>query len=103
MTTTNHDVSDLIDDCAYHAYQEDIFKDLHPDFLETYQHENTESLQDDSSAAPTQAPRAPRQVSNKEPDFGLLRPLFGWLSPDIIKSTFSSTILSMAVFLLVRC
>ena len=33
----------------------------------------------------------PREVSKKDPDFTSLRPLFGWLSADIIKETFKMT------------
>jgi hypothetical protein len=32
-----------------------------------------------------------REVRTKEPDYAALRPLFGWLSVDIIKQTFAAT------------
>jgi hypothetical protein len=37
------------------------------------------------------APSTPRHTTSKERDWNLLRPLFGWLSADIIKDTFSKT------------
>jgi hypothetical protein len=32
-----------------------------------------------------------REVNTKEPDYGALRPFFGWLPTDVIKRTFAAT------------
>ena len=92
QTVPYEGIDDLIDRCAYSAYHTSIFKDFPPDVIENYQHENfVDSYDDSHDETTTTACSSPRQTSKKEPDFALLRPLFGWLSADIIKSTFSST------------
>ena len=85
-------IDDTVDQCAYYAYQENVFHDIPHNIRETYKSESTDIiLNDDSSDTPTIAPKTQRHIANKEPDYGLLRPLFGWLSTDIIKNTFALT------------
>ena len=82
------DIDDIIDQYVYSQVYQGCTRDVH-------QHEHADKQVDAEDDDPMDVPdltsRASRQVSSKEPDFNLLRPLFGWLSPDIIKSTFSST------------
>ena len=82
------DIDDIIDRYVYSQEYQGGTRDVH-------QHEHADTQfdveDDDPMDVPDLTSRAPRQVSSKEPDFNLLRPLFGWLSPDITKSTFSST------------
>ena len=57
------------------------------------EHDVTVPGDDEFSAdeATMETTSTPRSVTKKDPDFKSLRPLFGWLSPDIIKETFSMT------------
>ena len=83
------EVDDTIDQCIVSAHQHEnvAVEELQPQNAEIPHHDEPESDDEDV----LNVSNDPREISKKEPDYALLRPLFGWLSVDIIKSTFSAT------------
>ena len=93
---------DLIDQCVLHSHQ----SSPRPNVMEIHElecldndqatYDNIECLDkakahyDKSSVLPPST-RGPTTIHKKDPDFSLLRPFFGWLSPDIIRKTFQHT------------
>lgn len=76
-------MDDVIDQCVFHAHVSRI-----ADTIAIYDvHEHEIDGEDDNTAlrAPTIVPKT---TTKRESDYASIRPLFGWLSPDIIKKTF---------------
>ena len=86
---TSDDIDDVIDRCVYHT-QVTAHK---PIVYAAYEHEIDNTDDDDAFFDPDmfEVKLDPRTVAHKPPDYSLLRPFFGWLSPDIIKETFQHT------------
>ena len=93
------EIEDIIDQCVHHAHSAPFeafmhsvtFYDAqdHVTFYETQEHETTDS--DDTAHGEPPPSSMPRYVKTKDPDYGSLRPFFGWLSADIIAKTFKHT------------
>ena len=89
-------IDSTADQCVYHSHFHCLrhtLGDCDADFLEAHQTEQDDPLhdldpQDDPPTNPATMPRVSRQ---KEPDFNLLRPMFGWLPTTIIKKTIENT------------
>jgi Reverse transcriptase (RNA-dependent DNA polymerase) len=78
----NEDIDHLIDQCISHVHGTSTTDQTI--FYDTYQNEITNN--NDSSLK-----IEPKIISSKTPDFAKLRPLFGWLSSEIIEKTFKHT------------
>jgi hypothetical protein len=82
------DLEDIIDQCLYHAQSStspivtDIFYDAHQ-----HETESEDFFEPDHCTLQID----PRTVAYRPPDYSLLRPLFGWLSSDVIRQTFTHT------------
>jgi hypothetical protein len=75
---------DVIDPCIFVTHSSSIYEFDNTLFYDTY---NTEILD-----APTSSQTlTPKTTVKREPDFQKLRPLFRWLSTDLIQKTFEYT------------
>ena len=80
-----HTVDDVIDQCVLNSQ-------LSFGIADTHFYDANETEVQSSDNVPKDPPFiVPKVVSKKLPDFQKLRPFFGWISPDIIKSTFEHT------------
>jgi hypothetical protein len=76
---------DVIDQCIYATHMSTTITDQEGNtFYDAYQHSITEA------PTPTQV-ITPKTTVKRSPDFQLLCPFFGWMSPDIIQKTFEHT------------
>lgn len=89
------DMEDIIDQCVYHASisagSDPIFYDAHEYFINDHGLEDDAADDDEEEHLPPALPPEPRVVSSRTPEYEKLRPLFGWLSADIIQKTFQHT------------
>ena len=91
LRQSGDDLQDVIDQCVYDAHSHDTSE---PIFYDAHDHDVTtpeDEEDDDQEDAPPAMPPEPRQTLSKPPDYSKLRPLFGWLSPDLIQKTFEHT------------
>lgn len=82
-----HSLEDIIDQCVFQAsdsFHEDIT------FYDALEHEQMVH-EDPAEDLPRVTLPQPKTTTTKSPDWTQLRPLFGWLSPDIIQKTFEHT------------
>ena len=90
---TTDDIDDVIGRCIYHSQvtRPPQFYDAFE--TETNDNKNDDDDDDDAFFDPDQfhVKLDPRTIAYKPPDYNILRPLFGWLSTDIIKQTFEHT------------
>ena len=77
-------IEDVIDQCVYYSHAPEVDNLV---FYDAHEHE-IDGDADEANSVPTIIPRV---TTKREPDYASLRPLFGWLSPDIIKKTFENT------------
>ena len=77
--------ANVIDQCIYATHASTTITDQEGNtFYDAHQHDITE--------APTSTQViTPKTTVKRSPDFQLLRPLFGWMSADIIQKTFEHT------------
>ena len=83
-----------IDHCVYHAHQHpssDFCETPEPtsDFYDAHEHE-MDHRDDTVGEPPPTSPQSPN-ITHKEPNYDSLRPMFGWLSPQVIKKTLQNT------------
>jgi hypothetical protein len=77
-------MDDVVDRCIYYTHIHDLSDDLL--FYDTHQQEPEEW--EDVLQSPCIVSKT---ITNHDPDYHMLRPLFGWLASDIIKHTFENT------------
>lgn len=87
-------MDDIIDQCVYSAHKHEFQPweysyDDQQSYFSAYAHES--DIRDDQAEQPQQSNKEPRTSTTRETDYGKLRPMFGWLSADIIKKTFQAT------------
>jgi hypothetical protein len=77
-------IADIIDQCIYFTHSSPSTYEIEDAlFYDTYEAEILD--------APTSSQTlTPKQAVKRDPDFPSLRPLFGWLSTDLIQKTFKS-------------
>jgi hypothetical protein len=80
-------INNVIDQCVFHAHSHGVQDDI-VFFYDAHEHEIDGDDDDTTTAAPIIIPKF---THKRNPDYASLRPLFGWLSPDIIKKTFENT------------
>jgi hypothetical protein len=78
-------IDDVIDQCVLDAQTSQVLHD--PVFYDA--HETELAILEGIPPAPI--PSGPKVISKRDPDYNQLHPLFGWISPDIIKKTFEHT------------
>jgi len=85
------DIQDIVDHCVSYTSVQSASTD--PIFYDAHDHEQASAAQnsDTEGGDMNDLPAEPRVVTTKTPDFSTLRPLFGWLSVDIIQKTFEHT------------
>jgi hypothetical protein len=84
-------LDDVVDRCVYDA-QFHLASD--PVFYDAHEHESDvppDPPDDDDNDDPITVASPPRVTSASDRDYAKLRPLFGWLSTDVIKETFART------------
>jgi hypothetical protein len=86
---SSNDIEDVIDQCVYDAQYSQVTSDEPNIFYDAHEHLIDDHEEFDPDTFHVQLD--PRKLNHKPPDYSLLRPFFGWLSPDIIKDTFQHT------------
>ena len=89
ISSDTNDIDNVIDHCVYDAHGPSAHTSEHIIFYDAYEHQIDDAEHFDPETFSLKLD--PRTVAHKPPDFSLLRPFFGWLSPDIIKQTFAHT------------
>jgi hypothetical protein len=79
-------LDDVIDQCVLDAQTSQVLHETV--FCDALESETAMPTPEDSLLEPT--PSGPKVISKCDPEYNQLHPLFGWLSPDIIK-TFEHT------------
>jgi hypothetical protein len=79
-------LEDVIDQCVFAAQTNDPLQ-CHTADIE----DPSVATLDEDDVPKTHVLNRPIVINKKDPDYNQLRPLFGWLSPDIIKKTFEHT------------
>ena len=77
------DLDELIDACVDQHHEDPPFYDCFQQIIDNHEEDNNIDIPSNLEA--------PKIVSKKAPDYNLLRPLFGWLSSDIVQKTFENT------------
>jgi hypothetical protein len=77
-----HDIEDVMDQCVYDAQIPGGNTTDDPIYYDAYEHQIDDAEHFDPNTFSLTLD--PRTVAHKPPDYSLLRPFFGWLSPDII-------------------
>ena len=86
----DHDIEDVIDQCVFHSQRPwdgdlvTLYTVNEHNIADDNGNNTTDHLPDDSVIVP-------KIISKRTPDYAALRPLFGWLSPQIIQKTFEHT------------
>ena len=105
MTSTSSSFSAVIDSCVVHSHElatssadDDDYGAQPTYFFNAHEAESSPDsdpddyvIDDPATSDAFYSSNPPRTTSTKEPDYNLLRPLFGWLSTDRIKATFRHT------------
>jgi hypothetical protein len=85
---SNVSLEDIIDQCVYHS-QDPCEYNIFLSSNQIHDQGEPHGQTDDSDALDPIA--IPKHIHKRSPDYGTLRPFFGWLSPDIIQKTFENT------------
>ena len=84
-----NDIETVVDQCVYDAQCPGENTMEHLIFYDAYEHQLDEAEHFDPNTFSMTLD--PRTVAHKPPDYALLRPFFGWFSPDLIQKTFQHT------------